>query len=524
MKKGLMIGSLVLGAAAIVGFTGCETEKKYNVTFDSNPEITEDNVVIEFKDGDSALENIPTPLEKDGFAGVWEDFKLTNEDITVNAVYGDGTQANPYLVAKASQFKTILNDHTYTSEDVEEATYKYFKFIADVDLAEIEELETLELAGKYFKGEINGNGFKLLNLDGSRLVSTEGSLFANLFNATFKNLNVYLGSNIGTIASYVRGGSNIIENVNIYNMEGVTASIVSSNDNNESPYVFHVLGSSSLSFRNCVNNANYINYSSYCGLFVGGYAQANTSVSFDGCVNNGSAVSAGKMGMFFGNNAQTPANLSISNCEFNGTIKTVLGTHILSADARNNGVFGNVTVSHYDSNKENVLSGLNQDSLQPLTSKYTATITNEDLKVEAEAIDAGKYELVLSAFAINGNGSTLLTNIVIEKTNQDGTATELDFSDTIYAMMDLNTFNSTYSKAVKSTYAEDYVEDEVQWVQIKGYNIKYALIDGVYVIDYTQFDKDHAYTSATTINVGTENLAKVIIVTVDNTIDFIVNF
>lgn len=533
MKKKLVLGALALSATAVFGLTGCGDKNTYTVTFDSDPAITSDNKYVDFKEGATKLDNVPTPIEKDGFAGVWESFKLEDKDITVTAKYGDGTEANPYMVATASQFRTILTDYTYTKQTLPTAK-TYFKLIADIDMEDIADLESLELASKYFKGVIDGDGHKLLNLDGSRLRSTEGALFANITDTTIKNLKVYLGKYIGTIAGIAREGINTFNNVKVYNQDGFDATIIKADDNNESAFVNFVLGDDTvMNFKNCVNEADYVSYARYNGMIVGGYATANTTVNFNGCINNGEAVSVGAMGMFFGNPYARPKEYTITNCVFNGSLEVPnpYKSHILCPETGAT-AFGD-ELDDYDSNVIGKIAGISTDSIELLDSKYTATISDNDIEVSASVVEAGKYQLVLSSYATthlaNSKTGTILTNIVVEVEKTVNNATPVKFENVYYGMIDLNTYNSGKDEAnkVASSYADNYeAVAGIEWKQMDGYNIRYAIIDGVYVIDYAQYDIDMGHATATTINVAAANLTKGIAVT-DNDedeIEFIVNF
>lgn len=533
MKKKLVLGALALSATAVLGLTGCGDKKTYTVTFDSDPAITSDNKYVDFKEGATKLENVPTPVEKDGFAGVWESFKLEDKDITVTAKYGDGTAANPYMVATASQFKTLLTNYTYAKAELPQ-TQTYFKLIADVDLDDIADLEELELASKYFNGVIDGDGHKLLNLDGSRLRATEGALFANITGATIKNLNVYLGKYLGTIAGVVRGGTNEFNNVKVYNEDRFDACIIKADDNNESAFINFVLGDDTvMNFKNCINNADYVGYAQYNGLLVGGYATANTTVNFDGCVNNGEIVSVGAMGMFFGNSSHKPASYSITNCVFNGSLEVPnpYKSHVLCADSGGSAFASEM--GNYDTNIPGQLAGVNAESIELLESKYTATINGDDIEVSASLVEAGKYQLVLSSLATthlaNSKTGNVLTNIVVEIEKTLNNSTPVKFENVYYGMIDLNTFNQDKQDADKvvSSYSEGYeAVAGIEWKQMEGYNIRYAIIDGTYVIDYTQYDIDMGHASATTINKTAASLTKGIAVTDtdEDEIEFIVNF
>ena len=80
----------------------------------------------------------------------------------------------------------------------------------------------------------------------------------------------------------------------------------------------------SLKFTDCVNNANLYG-SSYCGIFVGGYAESTvTNLEFVNCINNGNLVSK-YAGLYYGNSSHVPQNVIITDCVNNGNIIGLAG-------------------------------------------------------------------------------------------------------------------------------------------------------------------------------------------------------
>ena len=115
MKKKLMVGALALSVTAVLGLSGCggkEDDKapetpKYTITFDHDNDSSTSNKVVEFEKGTIVLDEslIPSVPDKDGFAGRWDSFTLNDQDIEVNAVYGDGSESNPYMIYSDAHFQ-----------------------------------------------------------------------------------------------------------------------------------------------------------------------------------------------------------------------------------------------------------------------------------------------------------------------------------------------------------------------------------------------------------------------------------
>ena len=542
MKKKMLFTTLALGATAVVGLTGCGKET-FKVTFDADPLKTEDNIVVEYKEGEKSLSSIPTVIEKDGFAGVWEDFSLNDTNFTVNAKYGDGTQANPYMVAKASQLKKILTDYTYSKENVETANKTYFKFIADIDLNDIEDLQSLEISNKYLKAEIDGDGHKLLNLDGTKLNSTEGALFHNVVDSTIKNLNVYLGSTLGALVNTARDGNVVLENIKVYNAENITSTFITSDDTNESAFIYFAKGeNTTLKLKNCENYANYVSTAAYNGIFLGGYTGNQTaliaSLSFENCFNYGNVVSAGSVGVLTGNGFLAPIQLNVTNCKNFGIITTKEndGSFLV---AKANGSYGvwakNMPssevsyIDYYNTSANGYVNSGNDATFKKLDSKYTATINGNNINVTATEgnISAGKYQLILSAaYATTSTGATLFTNIVLEENINEGDS--LSFRNGNFGMIDLNSFNEVTGFGVVSSYTPGYMPDGYNWTELEGYNIRYAFNEeaGYYIVDFSQYEKEMGLEEGEkyVLHKTANQVKKVIVAYAEDNIDFVVDF
>ena len=542
MKKKLVIGALTLGATAVVGLTGCGTS--FTATFDSDPTRTEDNVVVKFKEGATKLDQIPTPVEKDGFAGVWEDFSIKNENFTVNAKYGDGSQSNPYMVATASQFRNILVNYTSATKPDNRTEQTYFKLISNIDLNEITDLQSLEIGGKYFKGVIDGSGYSLLNLNGTGLDQTEGALFANVIDSTFKNLNVYLGQNIASLAGNIVGGTVDFHNVKIYNMNGLNSTFITSNDTNESVFCFNAIGvGTKVNFTNCENYANFVSASAYNGIFMGGYATADVDeITFTNCFNYGNVTSAGTYGVLFGNASHRPTAVVISNCKNEGVITTKdnTGSFLVAKTGKDN--YGkwedlvpdnSVSYVKYFNTIQNgyIKEGVNA-TFKALEEKNYAELEDANVNICSTEgnLAAGKYQLILSGYARRTDGSTLFTNIVLNNQVSEGNSTT--FENAYYGMIDLNKYNDILHNESECKHEDEECEQykilsgdpSKEWTKIDGYNIKYFKDDDrkLYVIDYSQYESDMGVSSYT-INMPANKLKKIVVVDTGDKVDFVVD-
>ena len=576
MNKKIMLGALALSATAVLGLTGCggkDNDKKpetvkYTVTFDHDNDSTTQNQVVEFEKGTTALDKsvIPQAPEVDGFAGQWDEFALNDQNITVTARYGDGTQYNPYLVATSAQFKkildeytqylseTYLDEHSMTTDNENQAVIKYvnyktvtivytrsstsedwkldryetnkvyFKLINDINLSEIAaDLQGINLSGRYFAGEIDGlidntklstenNRYTLQGLDGVLFTTSSGAMFDNVVNTSFKNLNIRLGGSLGSLVGVIRGGENWFNNITVNN-EGLT--VMASGDNNESAFVHHILGDDTIAnFNACINNANIVSYAAYSGIFVGGYATSGTTVNFNACINTGTFTSSGKVGIFFGNDYRKPT-YTITNCAHNGRIIAGEGSNVLVPNVSGSAYTSQEKVA-YNSNVEGQMDGLGNSSFVPITSQNSATITGADIEVGGTNVRAGEYKLILSAYAKNSKEETILTNIVIKQEKVNADDLSVKFEDVYYGMMDITTY---IASSLTNKINVDTINTDA-WVWLEGYNIRYFKdeTNGLYVIDYSAYDETY------TINASAESLQKSIVYTGSETIEFIVDF
>ncbi len=565
MKKQILMGALALSSAALLGLVGCGDKKdnkkqpelpKYTVTFDhdNNPET--DNIIVEYTKGDKNLKgyNYVKALNKevDGYAVVWDDYTLNDEDIVVNARYGDGSEQNPYLVSTGEQFAQILKDYSAKSTEfirgngtacdesealgkieeykavkfvysraavtdewgspsmeIKNSGKKYYKLISSISLSGngaesvVNNVGLADLQKVYFNGVIDGakdqqSNYTISGLDGTMFKSTEGALFNNLVGATFKNLVVRLGDNIGSLAGIARGGNNVFENIKVYSTNQPT--FVSADDNNESPFIVHALGDTTrLYFENCENRANINSVAEYHGLFLGGYAKDIELLSFTNCVNYGTITSVGGVGMLTGNGHYNPKEISVTGCKNEGEFITQKASHILVSNMTGSGLI-NTNVATYDV----VGNGYSVETFKTLQAEYRGgtdgtniVITNSEI---GENVEAGNYQVVLSAFAINDQNRTIKLNIIVNK-SITADAETITFEEIYYGFIDLNTYNANSQTQIT-------VDDT--WQTLTGYsNIKYKLTDNKYVFDFTQYEIDNAITNhKMSINTETTQLTK----------------
>lgn len=127
MKKILcFLLSALLLVTAVAAFGGCGSESKCKVTFVMGEGLQ--NIVIEVNKGDGiAKEDIPKPVQKEGYTAKWEitDFSRITGDIVVKAVYTPMGEAEPvfYTVTfvfenESNQIRTVKEGEALSEADI----------------------------------------------------------------------------------------------------------------------------------------------------------------------------------------------------------------------------------------------------------------------------------------------------------------------------------------------------------------------------------------------------------------------
>lgn len=226
---------------------------------------------------------------------------------------GSGTASDPFIISSESQFNCIAD----YSDDMKNGYYLYFEVDSDLDFS-----STNNEFIPYFRGEIDFTGKTVSGTSQIRQGSSEWGMIGDFIEGKVMNLVYRPMDYIPIIADVNLSGLGTIgvELINITTDGDITITGMGNNDGlfiNSAHY-------GSLKFTDCVNNANLYG-SSYCGIFVGGYAESTvTSLEFVNCINNGNLVSK-YAGLYYGNSAHVPQNVIITDCVNNGNIIGLAG-------------------------------------------------------------------------------------------------------------------------------------------------------------------------------------------------------
>ncbi len=221
---------------------------------------------------------------------------------------GIGTEKSPYLIETSEQFRNIGKLYagktgvgvTYTGD-----TY-FFKQVADIVMPAYSGGNTFLFA---FTGTYDGGNFTISFAEDC-VVKDYAYLIGYVFNqTTIKNLTIELNENQPISMIYSSDWKTdkltlLMENVTV-DSNGKTVKANSTN--------FGFFGSftnenfTSITYKNCVNNANLINEGTSTGAFLGSgyifYEGEEGKVEYINCVNNGDITGANQTGILYGNGA-----------------------------------------------------------------------------------------------------------------------------------------------------------------------------------------------------------------------------
>ena len=245
---------------------------------------------------------------------------LTKQDF----VAGDGSEADPYLIANGRQLNNMHNDGVLVGGET-----KFFRLIGDIDASSITNWAPLNNASTFDKGiDFNGAGYTISGLksSGTTYASFAGVLYGNLHDVTFSGATINATSKSGVVAGFLGTVSNdysrvaTCTNVIVKDSE-VTSSAAAGG------FAGHVRGKGAVTGCKVVNTT--VNGSNVLGGFVGladisGLDKYEVPAIFTDCevegvtVNQNSTTASTKYytGGFIGETYQAH---SFINCKVKGT-------------------------------------------------------------------------------------------------------------------------------------------------------------------------------------------------------------
>ncbi len=249
--------------------------------------------------------------------------------LVVNAMSGNGTSEDPYLISTTSELEEVISNVDDGSNDYKG---KYLKLTNDISIT----IGSTTNA-KTFRGHLDGDGHTITL--STEATGTMVAMFnyvggvATVSNITFEGSLTTPSNYIGTVCIYNNGTiSNITNNCVLGSTSGSVTCVGG---------VASVTKASSSNINNCVNNADI-----YAQKYAGGIVGNQQYGTINGCINNGSITTSstaagGIVGLIGMSTAK--ANVSINGCINNGAVS---GTGQVGGIA--GGVFPCLTISSCD--------------------------------------------------------------------------------------------------------------------------------------------------------------------------------
>jgi len=249
-----------------------------------------DNMVKRAHSGGITLESGHVyPMDDIGFA-----------DNTYRFSGGDGTEANPYLLATSDDIGMLFS---YTNHNTYYVNYigKHYRQICDISVENKQWVSVSREPGKAFTGVYDGDGHLLEYLSVKNYDDGETKyacgLFAYTQDAVIKNLDVrykFYRTNPSQITGNYNGGF-------VGHMTGgrIENCILSGNMHAEAPYVGGIVGCldggtvSGCHVNSSVSGDAFITSSGYDNAYVGGIAGIVVSGSIENCTLTGHVRSVG---------------------------------------------------------------------------------------------------------------------------------------------------------------------------------------------------------------------------------------
>ena len=153
-----------------------------------------------------------------GRLNAFDNVTLTLEDFAG----GDGTEGNPFIIANARQFKSMMDLYKKANPADKNSFKCWFKLIADVDASGIT-WNPLNNTGSFFKAiDFDGGGHTISGLTSSSTYSSfAGVLYGSVRNVTFDRANISGSTKKGVVAGFLgtTGLPGSCENVHVTNSQ-----------------------------------------------------------------------------------------------------------------------------------------------------------------------------------------------------------------------------------------------------------------------------------------------------------------
>ena len=348
--------------------------------------------------------------------------QLLNGVYAVNALAGEGTEENPYLIEDLADL-ILFRDSVNAGETVYNAAGVYVALAADIDMAGIDwSVNIGDDCNATFDGIFDGQNHTIKNLNSTETAQkSDGYICTGLFGAIYgsavvKNLVIenvsidtgdFEGNNVGAVVGFAYSCTGSIENITVKGDIKINASAVSG--------VGVILGydySGKLTVKDCSvigNEGSYINGGSFVGGVIG-YSNGATTIS--GCaVENlditGKSCVAGIAGGIYNANFKAIA-CTVKNVDLVATSANWLNSVAVVVGSTGKKVtVSNITVENVTANgvaTDRLVGSRYQSGAQKPVAKIQAHIGDVYYVTFAEALKASQ----------SGDVITLLDNVKLD--------------------------------------------------------------------------------------------------------------
>ena len=393
---------------------------------------------------------------------------------------GSGTEADPYLIANAEQFKNIV----LLGDD---SKYTWYELTADIDLsglnvaADSEYRNKIEIGNfKYpavpeyeFNGSLDGNGHKLMNFR----ATTDLGIFGTIKNGDFSNIIIDGFNTVGyRVGAFGNGPYSIYETTDEDNAARVSFTDVTVNANCRmgfAGFIYQAKGAYEVTFTRCQMNGAVYGDGDNVGGFMG---DVQSPTTFENCTMGGTVVGFNHVGAFVGWLGNGAEGAVVTGKDKGNTLT---GTAKCFGD--NTSDYGEVSKNVYEAGHFNAAE-LVQGTISNL-SKTTDSISWDDVE------GAAYYRVVF--------GGTLLHFIREDAKSTEyvlhfvgGYITPMKVSESIEAVEGKTSYSyGTVYSSLATSFPEGFVV-EGRTITVDGKPISFDRNDKDANIPFVNYDKD----------------------------------
>lgn len=338
---------------------------------------------------------------------VADDDTYADVPMELYGIEGTGTSSDPYLVDSAEDLTTINS----LSSSMLNGTSINVRLVNDVDISELNEIDSSGAIISSFRGVFDGNGY---SIEGTNTAASFLFYYTHA-DTVISNLVLNTGSQM-ILVFLLNDGHLLMSDVTV---EG--NGVGTMDNTNYSPFIAHCFAD--LTMERCINNADLV-LGRYGAVFLGGYVRDGADISFIDCVNYGN-ITGVYASLFIGNTSNTHiGTLTITGCQNNGVISGTPEAGYVCAWANDKTVFNAINAACMGTGSSSG-SGLEEDGAQ---------------------VDSYNIEKI-------GGTGTMSSNGNVPTINGSGVVTTSD-SNASYAIFSIGTYASGNGTWMTTVYGD----------------------------------------------------------------------